>query len=660
MPAMFSWYKDWSLLKKASAALVLLLALTLPSIGIVGTKLVRTAIRDQKLTAIQSLVESAYTLLEEANRKAVSGELTKEAAQREAADAIRAMRFDDGNYFFVIDEASVGIIHPIKPELEGADLSTMEDANGKLIFRDLAADVSATGEGFTHYSWTRPETNIATPKISYGKLFKPWGWIVATGVYADDVATASAKVNRAILGLLLISLLFGSVGVLFIFLHVRRGVARLKETALAVEAGDLSARAPVDGKEEIGVLSAAFNAMVEGLEASSAAREHAREEADLSAQRAATLAREAEAERTYLADSASLLLDRMDAFSRGDLTVSLEADRDDTMGKLFSGFNQAVVNMHRTIEAVQGAVHATASAASQMSSATEELAAGAQEQSAQAGEVSAAVEEMTRTIVANSESAADAASAAEASGRAATDGGRVVGETVAQIEEIATVVTRAAATVERLGASSREIGEITEVIDGIAGQTNLLALNAAIEAARAGEHGRGFAVVADEVRKLAERTSEATKKITLMIRAIQDETDTAVEAMHKGDAQVKHGIRLAEEARTALHRMVSEAQSVVDRINGIAAASEEQSATSEQISRSVEAISTVSAESAAGITQIARGTDDLNRQTERLSELVATFQLAQAAEAARPSSTSAPAFPRSGDGAYRGIPKLRH
>ena len=193
--------------------------------------------------------------------------------------------------------------------------------------------------------------------------------------------------------------------------------------------------------------------------------------------------------------------------------------------------------------------------------------------------------------------------------------------------QIAAVVQDSAATVERLGSSTQEIGEIILVIDDIADQTNLLALNAAIEAARAGEEGRGFAVVADEVRKLAERTTQATKQIASMIKNVQAEAKAAVDSMKRGSTEVGEGIKLADKAGESLKNIVGNTQQVVDMMTQIAAASEEQSSTSEQISRNVESISTVSAESANGISQIARAADDLNRLTNNLQNTISNFRL---------------------------------
>jgi methyl-accepting chemotaxis protein len=216
---------------------------------------------------------------------------------------------------------------------------------------------------------------------------------------------------------------------------------------------------------------------------------------------------------------------------------------------------------------------------------------------------------------------------AEKNGQIANEGGSVVGQTVSKMKDIASVVQKSAINIEKLGESSKEIGEIISVIDDIADQTNLLALNAAIEAARAGEQGRGFAVVADEVRKLAERTTDATKRIATMIKGIQSETTLAVTEMNKGNIEVQNGINLADKAGSSLQQILNSSNEVYQMINQISAASEEQSATSEEISKNVISISKVIADSAMQIEEIAKSSEDLSRQTQILTEILSKFKI---------------------------------
>ncbi len=322
--------------------------------------------------------------------------------------------------------------------------------------------------------------------------------------------------------------------------------------------------------------------------------------------------------------------------AKGDLTVRMTGDYKGDHQLIKNSINTLGDSLDKALSDVSEAVAATASASTEISSSTEEMAAGAQQQTQQASEVSGAIDEMTKTIMDTSKNASLAANTAKSAGDNAREGGKVMMETIAGMNRIAEVVKHSASTVEALGKSSDQIGEIVQVIDDIADQTNLLALNAAIEAARAGEQGRGFAVVADEVRKLAERTTKATKEIAVMIRQIQKDTAMAVESMQTGTDEVEKGKTMADKAGESLREIITGAEKVVDVATQVAAASEEQSSAAEQIGKNIEAISNVTAESASGTQQIAHAAEDLNRLTQNLQELLVRFTLTTAGHGAGP------------------------
>lgn len=311
----------------------------------------------------------------------------------------------------------------------------------------------------------------------------------------------------------------------------------------------------------------------------------------------------------------------------GDFRTQVNGDYKGDHQLMKDSINTVIHSLNETLSNVNEAVSATASASTQISASSEEMAVGAQEQSSQASEVAAAVEQMTATIMESTQNISTAAEKSKDAGEIAIVGGQVVEETIVGMNRIAEVVKQSADIVKELGKSSDQIGAIIQVINDIADQTNLLALNAAIEAARAGEQGRGFAVVADEVKKLAERTTTATQEIAEMIKKIQKDTTGAVKSIERGTDEVEKGKELAGKAGESLESIIESTNEVVSLVSQVAVASEEQSATSEQISQNIEGISNVAQESALGVEQIAHASEDLNKLTENLQELVQQFKI---------------------------------
>jgi methyl-accepting chemotaxis protein len=317
-----------------------------------------------------------------------------------------------------------------------------------------------------------------------------------------------------------------------------------------------------------------------------------------------------------------------ETLANGDLSVAnVEIKTRDEMYTLAEALNKVKASFNGVLGKLRNSSDEIADATAQLATTSSQIVEGTQKQSSQSAQAATAMEEMSATVVEvakNSQNAADSASETQ---EIAVSGGDVVKKAVQGMMNVADTVKESATTVEALGKSSDEIGAIISVINDIADQTNLLALNAAIEAARAGEQGRGFAVVADEVRKLAEKTTKATKEIADMIKTIQNDTKGAMSSMHEGTKQVEEGVQLASEAGESLQQIVSSVDRVTDMVRQIATAAEEQSATSEEISSNIGGIAEVANENSEGVRHVSEAADNLERIANELKAIVGTFTL---------------------------------
>ena len=315
------------------------------------------------------------------------------------------------------------------------------------------------------------------------------------------------------------------------------------------------------------------------------------------------------------------------AQGEGDLTRRLDISSKDEIAELNRWINNFIEKLHDIISQVKTNTESVAAAIGEINASTSSLASGAEEQSAQAAEVATSVQEMTATIMENSKNGMATSTKAEKTKQIAEEGTEAMNQTRSGMEEIVATSSRIGEIISSLSKQAGQIGEIIQVIDEIADQTNLLALNAAIEAARAGEQGRGFAVVADEVRKLAERTTKATAQIEETITAIQQDTRNASEAMQTADGVVQKGREAASRTENIFGNISQSVTEAMDMIAQIAAASEEMGSGAEQISNNVESINSVTTESARSTENMAGSMSDLAKKTENLKALVNQFKL---------------------------------
>lgn len=507
------------------------------------------ALKNEQYLKTKNVVETAYSIISHYAALEQNQTLTRTQAQSQAMASIRSLRYDDTNYFWINNYQPAMVMHPIKPALEGKDLTNNKDPDGTPLFVEMVDVVKKSGEGYVPYKWPKPGSEQAVDKIAFVKGFEQWQWIIGSGVYLDTIDSAFSKQSTIII----INVVIMIIVVMLFSYFIGRSI--LTPTRLAAEMmkdisqgeGDLTRSLNETGNDEISQLSQSFNLFVSKI------RE-------------------------------SLIL------------VAKSADD---------------VNEH---------AHAVDDS-SKTSQSFIEL------QNDSSTQVAAAMEQMTHQIHDVSRNADAAEQAANEAASNASAGKNVVSKTITAIETLSNDIETVSKVTADLAQESNNIGSVLDVIRSIAEQTNLLALNAAIEAARAGEHGRGFAVVADEVRTLASRTGKSTDEIQAMIAKLQEGAKAAVEAVKSSQEISISTVEQASLANTSLDE-IDRLVSVITDMNGqIARATEQQTSAADEVNLRINDLSQSTEQSLGNTKNLTCASDKLKQSSVELSSVVSRFKL---------------------------------
>jgi methyl-accepting chemotaxis protein len=549
---------------RISFKLALIIAISLVgmlAMGPIALYTMRAQMMTDRQTKTQQMVDIGYGILAHYQKLESDGKLSKADAQAAAIGEIKSLRYDKVEYFWINDMSPKMVMHPIRPELDGKDLTENKDPSGNRLFIGFVDVVKKQGAGFYSYLWPKPGFDQPVPKISYVKGFAPWGWIIGTGIYLDDVdavfyqtAKMFGLVSLAVLALVLIASII-------ISRSITRPLNIITGLTGRLASGDGAFEVPyTERKDEIGGLAKALHVFKDN--ASAMTKMHA-EQAELK-QHA-----DAEKRRTMI-----------------ELAGRFEASVQAVVGE--------VISDAREMREAAGSMSETAGAASDRSKV---VAEACQEASSNVQTVASAAEELSASIAEIGQRVEQAAQVAD---KAASDGQRT-NEAVAG-----------------LAAAADKIGEVINLINNIASQTNLLALNATIEAARAGEAGKGFAVVASEVKSLASQTAKATEEISAQITAIQSETQQVVDNIQGICATILQVNEISSSIAAAVGEQGAATQEIAASVQRAASGTN-------QVSQNITSVTTATTQTGEVAGIVLQSSDRLAGKLQKLQHEVSEF-----------------------------------
>lgn len=502
-----------------------------------------------KQESVRHIVDGVHSLIRYHHQLEQQG-MPRAEAQQQALSAIRAIRYDGEEYFWINNTNADLIMHAANPTLDGRNMRDFKDPNGVYLFRAIVGTAQKQRDGgYVHYQWPKAGFDQPVDKISFVKLYEPWDWVLGSGVYTDDVDDAFRQLlTRQIIGTVILILLLVAV-VIITMKTISVPLKQLGDTMKNIAGGDanLTQRLPTSGHDELSYIAHHFNRFIEQLQS------------------------------------------------------------------IMNDVQQTTQHVTEHSQRIQSASVKTRQLTDDQRQQSEMAATGANEMS-----------QTIQEVAAHAQSASMSASDADNNSRS---GLSIMEQTQQRMTELVAVIQSSQTVIQNLHSESDAIGSVLDVIRGIAEQTNLLALNAAIEAARAGEQGRGFAVVADEVRTLASRTQQSTAEIDNMITRLQQQAGHAVTAMEESVTHSRDTSEMAEKAAEAIRNISQAVATITDMNMNIASAVEQQSAVANEVTSNITHI----ADSSNTITDTMHEADQINKAllqcTAELQQLVLRFQV---------------------------------